>query len=242
MPEPAIPQAPIQTRQTHAQTAMNMLRSLIMGIVWFSIPFLSAGTLHWVRGWIFASIYVPVMAALGMAVHHWNPGLMTARLKWRNKDTKRFDKVFTAIHLPLAFLLPGIAGLDAVRFRWSAMPGWTLPLGIILFLLGTALMGWALAVNPWAESTVRIQLDRGHSVVRNGPYRFVRHPMYVGALAMYPAMACMLGSRWALALAGVTMVLFIWRTANEDSVLRRELPGYEAYAAVTRYRLLPGIW
>lgn len=218
------------------------VRQAVFIVLWMSTLFLSAGTVHWARGWVFAIVYCGSIAIVVLAVHHWNPDLMVARLKLRHKDTKAFDKVFLFVHLSLTGVLPGIAGLDTVRFHWSSMPAWIEAPAIILFLLALALIAWALKENPWAEQTVRIQMDRGHYVACSGPYRVVRHPMYVGAVAMYPAIAGMLGSMVALAIAGLVAIAFVWRTAREDRTLRRELPGYEAYASATKYRLLPGIW
>jgi len=218
------------------------VRQSVFIVLWMSTLFLGAGTLHWTRGWIFAIVYCASVAIVVLAVHHWNPNLMETRLKLRHKDTKAFDKVFLFVDLSLTGIMPGIAGLDTVRFHWSSMPAWIAAPTIVLLLLSLALIAWALKENPWAEQTVRIQVGRGHYVVGSGPYRVVRHPMYVGALAMYPAMAGMLGSMLALAIAGFIMLAFVWRTAQEDHTLRRELPGYEAYAGVTKYRLVPGIW
>ena len=218
------------------------VRAPVFVVLWMSTLFLGAGTLHWMRGWIFAIVYCGSIATIVLAVHHWNPELMEARLKLRHKDTKAFDKIFLSIHMSLTCIMPGVAGLDTVRFHWSSMPAWVEAPAILLFLLSLALIAWTLKENPWAEQTVRIQLDRGHHVACSGPYRVVRHPMYVGALAMYPAMAGMLGSMLALAIAGLVMTAFVWRTAREDRTLQSELPGYEAYASATKYRLVPGIW
>jgi protein-S-isoprenylcysteine O-methyltransferase Ste14 len=96
--------------------------------------------------------------------------------------------------------------------------------------------------NPHAETSVRIQAERDHRVVAAGPYGVVRHPMYVGLILLYVAQALILGSVWALVIAGLIAVLFLWRTAMEDQVLRKDLPGYEEYTSVTRYRLMPGLW
>jgi protein-S-isoprenylcysteine O-methyltransferase Ste14 len=182
------------------------------------------------------------MAAVGLIVRRFNAPLMEARAKWRREDTKRFDKVFLAVFLPLTFIQPAVAGLDAVRFGWSSMPFGLMYAGAVLFALAMVLIAWTMAVNRYAETSVRIQTDRGHTVIASGPYRAVRHPMYVGAILMYVATPLILGSVWALAVSGLMIVLFIWRTALEDRTLRRELSGYEAYAARTRYRLLPGLW
>jgi protein-S-isoprenylcysteine O-methyltransferase Ste14 len=96
--------------------------------------------------------------------------------------------------------------------------------------------------NRFFSTAVRIQLDRGHVVETGGPYRFVRHPGYVGAILGAFASAVVLGSLWALLPALVLAALFVVRTALEDRTLRRKLPGYEAYAGRVRYRLLPGMW
>jgi protein-S-isoprenylcysteine O-methyltransferase Ste14 len=162
------------------------------------------------------------------------------RQKAIRKDTKSFDKIFLRLILALTAVQPILAGLDVVRFAWAPLPFWTLYLGICLFSISATLITWVLAKNPHAESSVRIQND--HTVVASGPYRFVRHPMYGGLILLHASVALMLGSTWTLCLAALLALLFLWRTALEDQTLRRELPGYERYTLVTRYRLMPGIW
>jgi protein-S-isoprenylcysteine O-methyltransferase Ste14 len=212
-----------------------------MGL-WLLAVFVPAGRFDWKRGWICVILYVVSMFVAGLLVHRANPALFEARANWRRKDTKPFDKVFLSVFFPLTYIHPAVAGLDAVRFRWSSMPFTTVYVGIALFVSAMVLPTWAMMVNPHAESTVRLQTDRDHKPVTAGPYRFVRHPMYVGAILLYPAMSLVFGSAWALALSGVIALLFIWRTALEDRTLRRELPGYEEFANVTHYRLIPGLW
>jgi protein-S-isoprenylcysteine O-methyltransferase Ste14 len=96
--------------------------------------------------------------------------------------------------------------------------------------------------NRFFSSTVRIQTDRGHEVVEGGPYRFMRHPGYVGAILLVTSISLVLGSLWALIPAGVVAVLLIIRTCLEDITLQRELTGYADYARRVRFRLVPGIW
>ncbi len=210
--------------------------------LWLIATFACAGTLRWTRGWICTGVYIAVLTAAGVAVRLRNPVIYEARAKWRHSDTKRFDKVLLSIYLPLTYVQPAVAGLDAVRFRWTSMPFWTVWPGIALFVAAMGLASWVMMVNRFAETTVRIQTDRAHTVVSTGPYRWVRHPMYVGAILMYPATALMLGSMWALAVAGLIAVLMVVRTALEDRTLRRELVGYEEFTTRTRWRLVPGIW
>ncbi|MGA3160021.1 MAG: isoprenylcysteine carboxylmethyltransferase family protein [Terracidiphilus sp.] len=213
-----------------------------MMFLWVAIVFCGAGRLDWTRGWICTAVYVLTMTLTGALAHRLNPGLLEARTKFIRKDSPTFDKIFVWIYFPLTFIQVLVAGLDAVRFRTLPLPQWTLVPGIALFLAAMAMVNWTFLINPFAETTVRIQQDRGHKVVSTGPYRIVRHPMYLGSILMYPATAMMLGSGWAMAVAALILVLIVWRTAKEDRFLHCELPGYREYAAHTRYRLIPGLW
>jgi protein-S-isoprenylcysteine O-methyltransferase Ste14 len=221
--------------RTMAQTAFSF--TWFVGSLW-----LAAGRLNWIRGWIWVGVAVIGMMLVGVIVQRRNPGLLEQRTRWRRKDTKRFDKIFLAIYAPLIMIQPALAALDAARYHWTSIPFGFVYVGVVLFVLAAVMILWALVVNPFAESTVRIQTDRGHRVITSGPYRFVRHPMYVGMIAMYFGTPLILGSVWALGLSVVVAGLVIARTALEDSTLRRELAGYQEFAAGTRYRLLPGIW
>ena len=222
--------------------ARQWIQAAVFIVLWFGALFGGAGRLDWTRGWIYVVLYAGGMSAIGVIVRRVNPELLKARARWHLTNTKRFDKMFLAVYFPLTYIQPAVAGMDAARFGWSRMPFWLVYPGAVLLLLSLALIGWAMAVNRHAESTVRIQTDRGHSVVASGPYRVVRHPMYVGAILMHAATALILGSVWALALAGVIMVLYLWRTALEDKTLLRELAGYGEYSARTCFRLVPGVW
>lgn len=241
MSPPTAAVVPVSPQAQHS-AFRRVVQSLLYMALWIAMLFVSAGTVHWTRGWICCILYGTAMVTMGAIVHRLNPGILAARTKWRHRDTKHFDKILLSIYLPLNIVQPVIGGLDVMRFRWSSMPPWTLFLGLVLFLLGVTVIGWTLAVNPWAEPSVRIQSDRGQRVVQAGPYRFVRHPMYVGMIIMDPGLACMLGSFWLMAVAGVIILILILRTALEDATLQRELAGYAEYAQGTRWRLVPGVW
>lgn len=180
------------------------------------------------------------MSTVGLLSHQRRTAQGAA--KWRRRDTKGFDKVFLAVFVPLSLSQPAVSALDTARFHWSSMPFGFVYVGAVVFALAMFLIGWVMITNPYAETSVRIQTDRGQTVVTSGPYQIVRHPMYVGSMLMYLATPLLLGSVWALLMTAVIALLFIWRTANEDRTLRQELPGYEEFTKHTRYRLLPGLW
>jgi protein-S-isoprenylcysteine O-methyltransferase Ste14 len=217
------------------------MQLVVYTVLWAAVLFTAAGRLDWLRAWVYLGLYVGGLMVTLAVVLRTNPEVIAARAK-RHADTKHFDKVFVALYTPLVFLLPLVAGLDAVRFRWSSLPFATLYVGAALYVLGTVPAAWAMAVNPYLEQTVRIQTDRGHVVIASGPYRIVRHPLYVGVIVANIASPLLLGSLWAYVPAAMTVLLFIWRTALEDRTLRHELPGYAEYAQRTRHRLFPGVW
>jgi protein-S-isoprenylcysteine O-methyltransferase Ste14 len=223
-------------------TIVRAVQSTIFLFVFLATLFGGAGTLRWPRAWLYTGLSVVGMAALGVVVKRLNPGLIEARTKWRYPNTKPFDRVIPPIYVLLTLAQLSVAGMDAVRFGWSTMPYWCLYAGVALFAPPIALITWTMTVNPFAETTVRIQSERGHKVVDAGPYRYVRHPMYVAIVIMHVAAPLILGSMWALALAAPIAILFVVRTALEDRTLRRELAGYDDYARRTHYRLLPGVW
>ncbi len=209
--------------------------------VWSVLLFVAAGRVNWKRGWIYIALYVTALVIGEIVVSVKSPEILQERAQ-RHANTKTFDRVILPLVMLTFFLFPVVAGLDAVRFGWSHV-GWkALIAGLPLYLTGCVLVPWTMIANPHLEKTVRIQEERGHQVVKIGPYAVVRHPMYAGVILQSLAAPLLLGSLWSYVPVGATICLFVVRTALEDRTLRNELPGYEEYAMTTRYRLLPGIW
>ena len=150
--------------------------------------------------------------------------------------------VMLPLFIPAVLAIPIVAGLDAVRYAWTSGSSWMIWPGIIIHVAGDAFMLWAMVVNPHLEGTIRVQSERHHRVVTTGPYAIVRHPMYVGLILVLAGMPLLLGSSWALVPVGIVSLLLAIRAALEDRMLRKDLPGYEAYAHKTVYRLIPGVW
>jgi protein-S-isoprenylcysteine O-methyltransferase Ste14 len=203
--------------------------------------FWSAGRIDWWLAWAAIAVMLVWMTAIGIVILRFQPGLLAERLV-PPKGAKAWDRAILSI-LRLAQLARYIlAGLDQ-RYGWTG--GFPLAAQIAAIIgcsLGYALLVWALASNNFFSQIVRIQSDRSHAVVTGGPYRYVRHPAYVGMILFELAMPILLGSWWALIAGGLCAILFIIRTAFEDRTLKTELTGYTDYAQAVRYRLFPGIW
>jgi len=229
----------IAKSRTAGQAVVELLKGALAGVFLGGILFLAAGRLDWPMAWVYTGISVVDACLLLLVV---SPELMHERTH-PGPDAKPWDRVFARLTGPLGSLGTLIvAGLD-VRFRGLGLvpPGlqWA---GLVVFVLGMGLMTWAMAVNNYFSLVVRVQTDRGHTVVSGGPYRFVRHPGYVGGVLFQLGTPLLLGSWWALLPAALFVPLIVVRTVLEDRTLQNELPGYAEYAQKTRYRLLPGIW
>ncbi|MCL4393890.1 MAG: isoprenylcysteine carboxylmethyltransferase family protein [Chloroflexi bacterium] len=213
-----------------------------MGIVVMGVAlFWSAGRIDWWPAWASLAVMLAWIIATAVVILRFNPNLLGERLGPR-KGAKPWDMAIMSILGLVQLARYIVAGLDQ-RYGWTG----DLPLiaqitALTICVLGYALVVWATASNAFFSQIVRIQPERGHTVVNGGPYHYVRHPAYVGAILYELAVPVLLASWWALVVSGLNAVLLILRTTLEDRTLQAELTGYVAYARQVRFRLLPGIW
>jgi len=214
-----------------------------MFVVFALLLFLPAGTVHWAAGWIFLALFFAGTIAISVWLFEVNPALLNERLTGMGKaDQKAWDKALMLL-ISLVFLAWLIVmPLDAVRFQWSHVPVWVQAVGGVLFVIGWYVIFLAYRENTYLSPAVRIQLDREQTVISTGPYRFVRHPMYAGVIPFIFGTSLLLGS-WYGVLGGFILILLIARRAVlEERTLREELPGYAAYMAQVKYRMIPHLW
>ncbi len=217
----------------------RMLQVVVQFLLLAAILFISSGRLDWVWAWAYLGVGVTILAINVLVMP---PELIAERGRTDKKDVKAWDRMLTTLNIFPTLGVPIIAGLDE-RFGLSPPLAVAIQVvALILFALAQGLFTWAMVSNKFFSTSVRIQMDRNHTVASGGPYRVVRHPGYVGYIVSAFATSLALGSPWALIPAGLTMCILIIRTALEDRTLQDELAGYEEYAGRVRYRLLPGIW
>ena len=214
-----------------------ILRLLIFELVLGGVIFGSAGRLDLPWFWAVIVIHAVSMAAV---VPRIDPELRKERF---SPGPGGKDRLLRLIALPIVLVHLVVAGLDAGRFHWSGEVAVSVhAAGLVVYTLGLWLAFWAMSANRFFSPVVRIQKERGHHLITTGPYRFVRHPGYVGVIAATLGGGLALGSYWSLVPLVVLFLLFIRRTALEDRFLLAELEGYAEFAQKVRYRLLPGIW
>jgi protein-S-isoprenylcysteine O-methyltransferase Ste14 len=237
--------AAVEPQTKEDETRRGVVRWLIrevLGVVFVALTlFIPAGTLAWPMGWALVALYAIWVAANAYLLIPRNPGLLVERAS-RKKSAKTWDTVIISIYGLTTLAKHIVAGLD-LRFGWTEpIPLFVQLAALIVAALGYALVTWSMTANAFFSAVNRIQDDRGHSVASGGPYRFVRHPGYVGTIAFELVTPLMLGSLWALIPGVLSALLFVARSALEDRMLHRELDGYGAYAQRVRWRLLPGLW
>jgi protein-S-isoprenylcysteine O-methyltransferase Ste14 len=203
--------------------------------------FISSWRWDWGMAWAFVGVSAGVLIVGGIGLLKINPELVAERTRM-GESTKGWDKVLTVLYGLMGITTLFVSGLDK-RFGWSGgIPLAVQLAALILFTLGDLSAFWAMWSNAFFTTTVRIQDERGHAVATNGPYRYVRHPGYSGWLLCNIVPPLILDSLWAFVPAALTAGIILIRTAAEDRMLHKELPGYSEYAQQTRYRLLPGVW
>jgi protein-S-isoprenylcysteine O-methyltransferase Ste14 len=206
-----------------------------------AVIFLAAGRLDFWQGWIFLGLTLASLAGTALSLRK-NPGLVSERIR-PGKGTKWWDKGYFLLSTPFWFAAIVVASLDSGRGHWGRNPVLIVYVGAVAaFAIGQALFVWAKAVNPFFSSVARIQTDRGQTVCREGPYRFCRHPGYLGGVLFGMATPVVLGSYWAFIPQAAAVVLLVGRTFLEDRMLKRDLLWYAEYAQAVRYRLIPGVW
>lgn len=214
-----------------------MTRFLISTLALAGLIFACAGRLDLPMMWEYLGVY-------------WCLGLPAALLADVHLDAERrqpgsggIDPVSRPAATLLFLTTVAVAALDAGRFHWSPKLPWHVQAAsLVAFMLARAVQTWAISVNPFFSSAVRIQSERGHRVVNHGPYRFIRHPGYLAMAISMPTTALALGSVLALIPAFSYSALILWRLQREDRFLRENLAGYPEYTCAVRHRLIPGLW
>jgi protein-S-isoprenylcysteine O-methyltransferase Ste14 len=223
------------------------LNLIVQTIVWFglmgAIIFGAAGTIDYAGGWLYLGVMIAISVVGGLYMARVDPGLLRERLKPPiQKDQPLADKL---ILIPILFLLFGGMGFmaaDAARWRWSTTPPSVQWAGCVLLLAAISFMYWTMRTNRFAAPVVKIQEERGQTVITTGPYAVVRHPLYFGALFYVAATSLVLGSWWGLATVPLVAFGFAIRIGVEEKALREGLEGYGDYARRVRWRLVPLVW
>ena len=199
--------------------------------------FWPAGTLAYAKGWLFMGLLFLPMFAAGLVMMCKNPALLRSRLAAKEKQKEQSLIVKLS---GLMFLLGFLAAGFSHRFDWFPLPNSVSAVASVTFLLSYLLYAEVLRENTYLSRTIEVQKDQ--QVISTGLYGIVRHPMYSATLLLFLSMPLILGSLISFLIFLFYPVLIVKRLKEEESFLRKELPGYEEYTKKVTYRLIPFIW
>ncbi len=215
----------------------------VVGIgITVALLFGGAGTIAWPEAWLFLLTQISSSIVIVSWLKKHNPELLQERMDLWKRLVKPWDKAIVVLLIAALVPLFALPGLDAIRYQWSYLPLSLKVIGFAGILVSYGLIFWVVKTNPYSSAVVEIQEDRGHKTITTGPYQFVRHPMYVGAILLFFSIPLALGSLVTFIPGIILTALIVVRTYLEDKTLHQELEGYTAYAGTVKYRLVPGIW
>jgi protein-S-isoprenylcysteine O-methyltransferase Ste14 len=203
-----------------------------------AILFIAAGTLSWKWAW------AVMLLSVFLLMINWIllPAELIEERGRKKENVKKWDKMITSIISFQVILMFVFSGLDH-RFDWTGDVSIIINIaGLAFIFLGSLLFTWSMVSNRFFSTLVRLQIDRQHTVATGGPYKYVRHPGYLGHITFTLATPVALGTFWGLIFSGTICVLLIVRTALEDATLKKELPGYAEYTENVKYKLIPYLW
>lgn len=217
------------------------IRMLIYLTITTVIIFLIAGDWGWMGAWWYVGLQLVNTIFKGILLVAGHPELLERR-KQMGEGTPRWDKVLAPLMATSTLVISFTCALGHRFGQAWQRPLWLLVLALVVATAGHFITIFSMRRNAFFEGTVRLQGDQNHQVVSEGPYRWVRHPGYVGVMLYNLAVPVVMASLWGFVGVGLFLIVLVWRTAKEDKFLQDSLPGYAEYARQTRWRLVPGIW
>ena len=186
-----------------------IFKSIFFFALIIAITFIGAGRIDYWQGWIYNGLNIIFLL---MSYFLLPRELIEERLKPK-EGMKKWDKIYYIVSTPVYFAILIISILDGGRLDWEPrIPIIVVIIGVVVYTIGQIIILWAKKVNKFFSTVVRIQKDRGQTVCKDGPYRFVRHPGYIGGLLHIIVTPFVLSSFWGLIPAVIAVVLLFIRT------------------------------
>ena len=216
----------------------SALTKLFVGLAAIAtLLFAPAGTFAFPGAWrLLMLLFIP-MIIMGVALLIWAPETLSRRLRSKEDRVKQKGVVaLSGILFVARFIL---AGLD-FRFGWSSLPHWVVWTSSIVFLLSYGMYAEVMRENKWLSRSIEVM--EGQKVVSTVLYGIIRHPMYTATILMFLAMPLLMGSWWAFLVMIPYVLAIVARIKDEETLLSKELEGYQEYKEKVRWKLIPYIW
>lgn len=219
-----------------------IIRLVVLFIICGAMFFGSAGTLKWLQAWLYMLIFIAVTVPGIIWMKKNDPELLKDRMGFDKKKPHPLDRFILSLYSIFVMVLIVLPGLDVKRFGWSNLPLFLNVTGFLLLLFANYVFGQTIKSNPYLSSIVEVHQDREHKVATTGPYKYIRHPWYLGIILWFYSIPLALGSLYALIPAVLLTSIILIRIFMEEKALKNDLPGYKEYLQKVKYRIIPYIW
>lgn len=231
----------VKQKKISSNSKKAILKNISLYLITAIVFFLCSGRITVLKGWIYYILVISGAVINNYILVLYNPEVLDSRVD-DGSNTKTWDKVILGFYfLTNIVFITGVSGLD-VRYGWSKLTNLYIIPGILLYVISLYISTWAMVRNKHFEGTVRIQNERNHKVIDKGPYKYMRHPGYLGMILASFVQPLIVGSVYAFIPVFFAAILVVIRTKMEDEMLQKELNGYEEYAEKVKYKLIPKVW
>ncbi len=208
----------------------------VMGLVLF-VP---AGTLRYWQAWVYLALFTVAVGAITLYLMRNDRVLLERRISAGPEAEKETTQKAIQFFAQFAFLAVYLVSALDHRFSWSDMPTSAVIAGDVLAVLGLYIVFRVFKENTYTSAIIEVAKEQ--RLIASGPYAWVRHPMYSGALFFLLGTPMALGSWWGfLALIPIAAAI-LWRLLDEEKFLAKNLEGYTDYCTQVRWRLIPGLF
>jgi protein-S-isoprenylcysteine O-methyltransferase Ste14 len=218
-----------------------IIKSYIGVLIFASVIFIAGGRLvYW------QAILYTALSLLGTTLNHLltpKGSTLTSERESKVKEGVRWDRVLLSSLFLVTIIMFVVAGLDSGRFIWSGEISKSLiVIGVLLMIAGQLLFALAKRANMFFFSTLRIETEQEHKVCETGPYKYIRHPGYLGLIISIVGFPLIMNSYWSFLPVLASVLILVLRTYWEDIYMRENLKEYDNYITKTRWRLVPGVF
>jgi protein-S-isoprenylcysteine O-methyltransferase Ste14 len=213
---------------------------LFLFVILAILLFLPAWTFHYWEAWLFLAIFITSVFAITFYLFKYDMKLLERRMDRGSGAEKLYSQKMIHALIQAVFMGTFIVSSLDHRFAWSVVPVYIIVIGEIMVAAGLFIIFLVFKENSFASATIQISVD--HAIISTGPYEWVRHPMYSGAMMMFIGIPLSLDSFWGLSGSISLILIIILRLLGEEKFLLGHLPGYGLYRSKVKYRLIPYVW
>jgi len=223
----------------------NLLVKTVLGFLFLMFVlalalFIPAGSLSYWQAWVYLAVWAICVIFITAYLIKNDQALLAGRVQAGPiAETQKSQKIIQSLASLFFIGLFIVPGLD-YRFGWSHVPPILSLIADGFVALGFYIVFLTFRENSYTRATIEVSAEQ--QVITSGPYRFVRHPMYAGALFMLIVTPLALGSWVALPFSLPLILVIAVRLLDEEKLLKKDLPGYSEYCQKVHYHLFPNVW